>query len=271
MYAAEFPGIRGRLGLALDRLTLPCADRMVAVSEGVRRELLAGGSRHRVTVVPNAVDLRRTRALCSRADVRRRWGYRDDEQVIGTVGRLTPQKGIAHLVEAARLVCAQQPRARFIHMGAGPLGGEVGRQVVPSLAGRFVLAGHVDDPMALLPGLDLFALPSLWEGLPVALLEAMAAGIPVVGSDVAGINEVIENNRSGLLVPPGDASAMARAITELLEDDETRRAGPCIAGAGPHFDGRILRPPIDRYSQRRSSETTPLAQVDLPGPAHAEL
>jgi glycosyltransferase involved in cell wall biosynthesis len=214
---------------------------MVAVSEGVRRELLAGGSRHRVTVVPNAIDLRRTRALCSRADVRRRWGYGDNEQVVGTVGRLTPQKGIAHLVEAARLVCAQQPRARFIHMGAGPLGGEVGRQVAAAgLAGRFVLVGPVDDPMALLPGLDLFALPSLWEGLPIALLEAMAAGIPVVGSDVAGINEVIENNRSGLLVPPGDASAMARAISELLEDDERRVAlSRAALERVRHFDGRI--------------------------------
>jgi glycosyltransferase involved in cell wall biosynthesis len=82
----------------------------------------------------------------------------------------------------------------------------------------------VPDPAALLPGFDVFALPSLWEGLPVALLEAMRAGLPAVGSRVAGIEEAIDHERTGLLVPPADAAALAHAILDLAADAGRRAA-----------------------------------------------
>jgi glycosyltransferase involved in cell wall biosynthesis len=177
-----------------------------------------------VAVIPNGLDLRRADAMLSRGLVRERWQVAGGDRVVGTVARLTPQKGIHDLIDAARLVCNERPQVRFIHMGTGPLAQSIARSLsAGGLGHRLQLVGHVRDPMSLLAGLDLFVLPSLWEGLPIALLEAMAAGLPVVATRVAGIDEVIEDGRSGLLVPPADPAALARAITELVDDDERRR------------------------------------------------
>jgi glycosyltransferase involved in cell wall biosynthesis len=134
------------------------------------------------------------------------------------------QKGLPFLVEAARIATARNPRLRFVHMGDGPLRDDVVRQIAAAgLGNRFRLLGRVRDPVQLLAGFDMFALPSIWEGLPIALLEAMSAGLPVVGTAVSGIEEVIEHDRSGLLVPPADAGALAHAILSLASDPIARR------------------------------------------------
>ena len=101
-------------------------------------------------------------------------------------------------------------------MGDGPLADAARRWVDDAgLGARFHLLGRVAEPMTLLPGLDIFALPSVWEGLPIALLEAMAAGLPAVGTRVSGIEDVIENGVTGRLVPSADAAALAAAIEDL--------------------------------------------------------
>jgi glycosyltransferase involved in cell wall biosynthesis len=147
-----------------------------------------------------------------------------DDIVVGTVALFKAQKGLSFLVEAARLATAVNPRLRFLHMGDGPLRDEIARQIAAAgLGDRFRLLGRVPDPVRLLSGLDMFALPSIWEGLPIALLEAMSAGLPAVGTAVSGIEEVIEHNRSGLLVPPADAGALASAILSLASDPALQR------------------------------------------------
>lgn len=233
MYDAEFWWPIAKAGEAFDRLTIPMVERFIAVSAGVRDDLeRAGVAAERITVIHNAIDLDRCRHLGSRTAVRDSWGCSSEDIVIGTVGLLKPQKGIPVLIEAARSVVDRDARARFVHIGGGPLQQDTLQGVeAAGLAGRFQLLDRVEEPMTVLGGLDVFVLPSLWEGLPIALLEAMAAGLPCVGTHVAGIEEAIEPGVSGLIVPPGDAPALADAVLELMSDAARRRAMGDAAGA----------------------------------------
>jgi glycosyltransferase involved in cell wall biosynthesis len=228
-YAADAAWPAAHLGLALDWLTQPLTDRFVSVSQAIAADLIARGlPAARVVVIPNGLDLDRRRsdpAGPTRQAIRAEWGITEDELVVGTVARLAPQKGIASLVEAAREVVARNPRVRFVQIGGGPLARETRQQIESAgLAGRFHQIEKVADPMALLPGMDIFALASLWEGLPLALLEAMASGLPSVATRVAGNEETIEDGRSGILVPAQDPVAMANAILELAANPARRRA-----------------------------------------------
>jgi glycosyltransferase involved in cell wall biosynthesis len=225
MYPAEFAPVLAWLGATLDRATARFATHVVAVSEGVQRDLVANGvPSSRVTIVPNAVDTSTRAAPLPRADVRRAWNAAPNDIVVGTVALLKTQKGLDCLVDAARTVLQANPRVRFVQIGDGPLESDIRARVAAAgIAGRFRMLGHVPDPVALLPGLDMFVLPSRWEGLPVALLEAMAAGLPAIGTRVSGIEEVIDDRRTGLLVPPADRAALAEAILELAADAELGR------------------------------------------------
>jgi glycosyltransferase involved in cell wall biosynthesis len=225
MYGAEFTPLVARIGLACDRLSAKFATRFVAVSSGVRRDLEAHGvPADRIVLIHNGLNLDRRSPAAPRDVVRRTWNVAPDEIVVGTVALFKAQKGLSFLVEAARMATVANPRLRFVHMGYGPLRDEVAGQIAAAgLGDRFRLLDRVPDPMTLLSGLDVFALPSMWEGLPIALLEAMSAGLPAVGTAVSGIEDVIEHNRSGLLVPPADAGALANAILSLAADPAARR------------------------------------------------
>ena len=224
MYDAEFALLAARFGRACDRWSAKFVTRFVAVSSGVRRDLEADGvPADRIVLIHNALNMDRRPHAQPRDVVRRSWNAAPDDVVVGTVALFKAQKGLSFLVEAARQASAVNPRLRFVHMGDGPLRDEIARQIETSgLVDRFRLLNRVPDPTTLLSGLDVFALPSLWEGLPIALLEAMGAGLPAVGTAVSGIEEVIEHDRSGLLVPPADASALADAILRLASDRTLR-------------------------------------------------
>jgi glycosyltransferase involved in cell wall biosynthesis len=224
MYDAEFTPFAARFGRACDRWSATFVTRFVAVSTGVQRDLEAAGVRpDRIVVIHNGLNVDRRPAADPRDLVRRVWGVTSADIVIGTVALFKAQKGLSFLVEAARIATAVNPRLRFVHIGDGPLRDEVARQIeVAGLGDRFRLLDRVPDPMRLLSGLDVFVLPSIWEGLPIALLEAMAAGLPAVGTAVSGIEDVIEHNRSGLLVPPADACALADAILRVASDPPLR-------------------------------------------------
>lgn len=226
MYAAEFSPAMAWLGRYLDSFTFPFADRLIAVSRGVKADLqLAGVDPARVTVIPNTFDASRTAVASTRAAIRDAWGVRADDVVVGNVALLKAQKGLRHLVEAARLVALRMPHVRFIQMGDGPLQADVARWIAAAgLGDRFQRLGRVDDPMALLPGLDVFVLPSEWEGQPIALLEAMAAGLPAVGTRVSGVEDTIVDGETGRLVPFGDAGALADALSDLCASPDIRRA-----------------------------------------------
>ena len=220
MYAAEYAPVVAGGGRALDRLTAPMASRIIAVSEGVRADLgRAGVSAGRLRVIPNGIDLTTGRASDPRDAVRRRWNVGPEEIVVASVALLKAQKGMTTLVDAAADVIRRNPRVSFVHMGDGPERDRIARAIGGhGLEQRFRLLGQVVDPVAELSGADMFVMPSLWEGLPLALLEALASGLPAIGTRVEGIEDVIEDGVSGVLVPPADPAALGRAILELAGD-----------------------------------------------------
>jgi glycosyltransferase involved in cell wall biosynthesis len=137
---------------------------------------------------------------------------------------------------AAEQVCRTDSTVGFIVFGDGPERANIERQIgAIGLAGRFILAGFHADLAGFLPHLDLAVLPSFTEGLPVVLLEAFAAGVPAVATAVGGTPEVLDDGRSGFLVPPGDPSALAVRIVEVLSEGERRCA------MGQHGRERVRR------------------------------
>jgi len=144
--------------------------------------------------------------------------------VISTVGRLHEQKGHEYLLLAARELCAQEKDAIFLIAGYGPLRkhleartGELG------IASRVRFLGYRKDVKRILAASDVFALPSLWEGMSNAILEAMAAGKPVVATAVDGNVEQVVHGETGLLAPPADSDALAKAFLELARDRRRAR------------------------------------------------
>jgi len=136
---------------------------------------------------------------------------RSDGPLVGNVARLAPQKDHRTLIEAARLV----PEAEFVVAGDGELREQLERQAEGS---RVRFLGARDDVPEILASLDVFAFPSLFEGLCVAVIEAQAAGVPVVATPVGGIRETVVDGETGLIVPTRDPVALAAAIRRLLED-----------------------------------------------------
>ncbi|RZJ75333.1 MAG: glycosyltransferase, partial [Flavobacterium sp.] len=155
--------------------------------------------------------------------VRRELGFAHDDFVIGTAVVLSEQKGIRYLIEAAKRVCAELPKARFVVAGDGPLRGaleDMGR--ASGLGERLTFLGFRRDIPELISSFDVYALSSLWEGLPLALLEALAIGKPIVATRVGGNPEIVEDGENGFIVPPRDADALARALVRVALDDGFR-------------------------------------------------
>ena len=219
--------LKVRFNDALDRFFLRRMDRVVCVSEGqavrVRR---AGVPVDRVLVIRNAIRTERFDHPdpAGRDRLRSLFGW-PPARIVGAAGRLSPEKGFGVLVAAAGRLMTDAPDVGFVIFGEGPLREELSRQIeAAGLAGRCLLAGFRDDLDGLLSHLDLLVLPSFTEGLPNVVLEAFAAGIPVVATAVGGTPEVVEDGANGYLVPAGDPAALARRIRDALNVEERRRA-----------------------------------------------
>ncbi len=203
-------------------------DGVVAISTGVADSLEAAGvDRQRVTVIHSGVDCERFRPPTSqeRTDARGALGISDDEIVISAVGALEQRKGHRYLIEAIGALAARPAsnKLKCFIVGQGSIHKVLQGEIAVSRSlERIKLLGRVDDPRAVLWASDVFAMPSLKEGLGVAALEAMASGLPVIASDVGGLREVVEDGRSGILVPPANAGAIASAIGQLAESAELR-------------------------------------------------
>lgn len=209
---------RGRAERWVERLLAPLSDRIVAVSEAVAssHQLAEGIPRDRFVALHNAV---LPPSLPDRASARRRLHLPLDEPVLLCLGRLDPPKGQTYLLKAMPAILRHVPTARLLFAGDGRL-----RAALEAEAQRLALNGQVRflgyraDVAALLAAADLLVIPSTREGIPLALLEAMAAGLPVVATDVGGIPEAVRRDETGLLVPPGDPTALAAAAAALLRD-----------------------------------------------------
>jgi len=211
---------RKRWHLALDRLTSRLSTGSVCVSEGVRRFSSEPGgiAADRLVVIPNGVDP---------APFDRAGGV--DRAALGVpagafltlyVGRLDPQKGLGVLLDAASEVIEARPDWHLALAGDGPEREALRARPVahPDRVRRIHWLGRRDDVPSLLKSADLLVLPSLWEGMPNVVLEAMAARRPVVASAVEGTEDLVEPGRTGWLVPPGDAGALASALRDAASD-----------------------------------------------------
>lgn len=195
-------------------------DRVICVSEAVRRELLrARVKAEKLAVIPDFVD-------CDHFDPRAvPAGREDGRPTVVSVGRLTAEKGQAVLLRAMQLVLRKMPEARLVVCGEGPEGETLRRQAQSLGLGEAVaFAGFVPDVRLHLATADVFAMPSLSEGLGVAALEAMAMARPVVASDAGGLPESVVDGETGLVVPAGKVEPLAEALAALLNDPGRARA-----------------------------------------------
>lgn len=190
------------------------------VADNLNRRPLARLTGRAARCMYNAVNLERFGRSAdrdSRERKRAEFGIPIDAPLIGSVGRLTAQKGFGFLIEAATQVLAELPNARLLIVGDGELRSELQSQVEAlGIAGSVQLTGPRHDIDELLPEFDLFVSSSLWEGLPTVILESMAAGVPVVATDVSGTRELVRDQVTGLLVPPGNVTALAAAMIRAL-------------------------------------------------------
>jgi glycosyltransferase involved in cell wall biosynthesis len=201
-----------------NRLTLPLEDVTIAVSEEVRNSMPPRLAR-RTEVVIHGVDVdaiaaRRGEREAARAQL----GVSADRLLVVTVANLRAQKDYPTMLQAARRMVDAGDAVEFLSVGQGPLAEslEVERDRL-GLGERFRFLGYREDPVRVLIAADVFCLSSRFEGLPIALLEAMAAGLPVVVTAVGGVPAVIRDGQEGLLVPPGDPAALAAALGTLRD------------------------------------------------------
>lgn len=179
------------------------------------------GSKTQLVTVYTGISLSRFAGKTDRRRVRRSLNVPEDVFLVGTVGRLSKQKAPADFIRAAFLVSQTQPQAHFVWVGDGELEAEA-RSLVHSLGldDVFHFAGHRDDIPDLLKVMDCFVLASHWEGFSLSVLEAMAAGLPVVISKVSGAAEAVVDAETGYLVPIGDVQALAEVIEQFVSDPQ---------------------------------------------------
>lgn len=220
------PGIR-RLLIQVERVLARWMVAIVAVSQAIGGELarLKVAQQDKIHVVPLGLDLQKFRDQSkARGLLRQELGLASGVPVVGTVARLVPIKGLKFLVEAAANVTQAVPGVHFIIVGDGSERSQLQQQVEDhGLNGKVRFLGWRSDLAHIYPDFDVVVLSSLNEGTPVSLLEAMAAGRPVVATSVGGVPDLVLNGHTGVLVPPRDAGALAEAITALLKDPELRQ------------------------------------------------
>ena len=225
----------GQIYTHLNRWLVNWSDGIIAVSESSRQAELAetGISSDRVVTVPNGLDASMfadKSTASERQELRASLGIQDEHLLIGSIGRLTEAKGYPDLIKAFQLVHQELPQSRLMIVGKGKLEAEL-----KTLASELGIIDFVQFPGVrsdipqLLNTFDTFAFSSHWEGMPNALMEAMAAGVPCVATKVSAAPELIDNGVHGLLVAPNHPAELAEGILKLLNDTALREA---VAAAG---------------------------------------
>lgn len=226
-------------------LTFPRNDHVFAVSDEVHRSIryptaLGFLPTPPVETLHHGIDLDRVRATPAPDGIREGLSVDGDAFLVSTVANFKPHKGYEYLLEVVGHVVARRPSARFVFVGHGPLQDRMRAQAGRlGLAGAVVFAGFRDDALRVVRASDAYAMASVHEGLPLALLEAMALGRPPVATRVGGVTQVIEDGVSGFLVDPRDPNTEADRIVELMDSPALReRVGAAAAERASRFDVR---------------------------------
>jgi glycosyltransferase involved in cell wall biosynthesis len=208
--------------IRLERWAAAFSDKLIVVSEAARKKGLREGiaSPEQFVKIYSGIDSQGFDCPgIDPAGKRRELGIPLDAPLVGTIGRLSPQKAPGDLLAAAQKVVQAVPQARFLIVGDGPLRNEVEESIkAMGLSGNVVLTGIRNDAAEILALFDVFVLASLWEGLPRVIPQAMAAGKPVVCTNVDGNSEAVADGVNGFVVPPRDSDALSSAILRLLRD-----------------------------------------------------
>lgn len=205
----------------LYRLALRLVSGFIAVSDKVKNAMIEtiGPIQDKVVVICNGVDVERYGRAVDKVAIRSQLGLEANTRLIAIVATLKEAKGHRYLIEAMATIGPRHPDLHVLFIGDGELGEELRAQVSSlKLDDRVHFLGNRSDVSELLAASDLFVLPSLWEGLPMSLLEAMATGLPIVATEVSGTVQVMIPGETGILVSPGDTLQLAQAIEQLLAD-----------------------------------------------------
>lgn len=209
-----------RLTRLANRLTIRLDDAVIAVSDDVRRSI-RGRPAHGVRVITHGIDLDAVRGAADRTSARTEIGADDGDVVVACVANLRPEKALDRLVEAAALALARAPRLRYVLVGQGPLEQALEGWVSGAgIADRFSVLGYRDDAARIVSGADVFTLSSRHEGLPVAIMEALALGVPVAATAAGGIPDAV--GEAGLISAVDDPAALAANHVALALDEELR-------------------------------------------------
>ncbi|MEW6181580.1 MAG: glycosyltransferase family 4 protein [Bacillota bacterium] len=207
----------------LEKTAARWADLLISVNNEDRLEAVNSGivGPDRVITIHNGIDTSPFDRPFDRLKKRRELGVGEEELLVGTVARLAPQKAPMDFVAAALYLLARRPGMRFIMVGDGPLRDRAELLIRQSRqADRIMVCGHRTDVPELLAAMDVFVLTSLWEGLPISILEAMAMAKPVVATDIKGSREVVQHGETGYLVPPKDPAAVGEAVLKMADRTE---------------------------------------------------
>jgi len=232
-----------RLYLTLERFCAKFTDRIITVAEpDIQKGLNQGiGKKDKFTLINNGIDLEKFRQDVDAQQVRSELGLDPECKLVGMVGRLDEQKNPLDLIRAAAIVTKSYPKVQFLVVGDGSLRPDCERLINElNLKDKFFLLGFRNDVPRILPILTITAMSSLWEGLPLAFLEAMSAGKPIVANDIDGASDVVVNGETGFLVTPRQPQEMAGRILALLNDETL-----C------NEMGRVARQRSDYYSLPR--------------------
>jgi glycosyltransferase involved in cell wall biosynthesis len=211
-----------------DRMLEPMTDIAIAVSQSTADFVIKARQipEHKVKVVYLGVPLEefsRPRSDAERAAARAEHGMGPGDFIVGCVTRLHDSKGNSYLVEAARQVIDQRPAAKFYLFGEGPLREPLEQQArALGLGDRFVFGGFARDVASVVSAFDISVFPSLWEGTPLTVFEALAMGKPIVATDADGLLDVLRHDRDALIVPKRNAAALATAIVRMMDEPATR-------------------------------------------------
>lgn len=203
---------------ALERCILHAIDRVVLVSDQIQPNVRRFGLR--ADVIYNGIDMQPV--LSPHSELREKMNW-NDRLVVGAIGRLAPQKGLKYLLQAVPTVLEEFPKAIFVFAGDGPEREALeGQAKGLGIEDSIVFLGVRKDIPEILASIDVVAMPSVVEGLPMALLEAMASGKAVAATGVGAVPRVIQDRVNGILVSPGDVSGLSTALRDLLKSSEFR-------------------------------------------------
>jgi glycosyltransferase involved in cell wall biosynthesis len=224
VFFGHFGPVLSRIFLWVERLFAPLTDRVVALTAGESKDYvdLKLYPREKIATIHSGVDVEKfKKAPVGAVEKKRSLGLEQKGLVVGFVGWLLPIKGPMHLLKAMEDVWQDHDDTRVVFIGKGELDVELRAEALNiSANGKVSFLGWRSDIEEIMPVFDIFVLPSLNEGMGRVLVEAMAAGKPIVASNVGGIPDLVQHGHNGLLVPPGDEKALAAAILQLINDPE---------------------------------------------------